>query len=72
MDWLSHDELVRLTPLERLALISQLWDSLEADQLSLTAAQQAELDRRLETLDEDRRAGITWTALKAELEQRCA
>jgi putative addiction module component (TIGR02574 family) len=71
MDLLTHDELVRLTPPERLTLISQLWDSLEDDQLPLTAAQRAELDRRLETLDQDRREGITWTALKAELEQRC-
>ena len=71
MDVLSHDELVRLTPPERLALIAQLWDSLEDDQLPLTAAQQAELDHRLATLDQDRREGITWAALKAELEQRC-
>jgi putative addiction module component (TIGR02574 family) len=62
---------VRLTPSERLALISQLWDSLEDDQLPVTAAQQAELDSRLATLDQDRRAGITWAALKTELEQRC-
>ncbi len=67
---LSHDELSRLSPPERLALIAQLWDSLESDQLPLTAAQQAELDRRLEALDEDRRQGITWAALKAELERR--
>ncbi|MGH9588060.1 MAG: addiction module protein [Acidobacteriaceae bacterium] len=60
---------MRLTPLERLAQISQLWDSLEADQRSLTAAQKTELDRRLETLDQNRRAGITWTALKTKLEQ---
>jgi putative addiction module component (TIGR02574 family) len=71
MDVLKHDELVRLTPPERLALISQLWDSLENDQLPLTAAQQAELDRRLDTLDQDRSNGVTWEALKAELEQRC-
>jgi putative addiction module component (TIGR02574 family) len=71
MDLLTHDELVRLTPPERLTLISQLWDSLEDDQLPLTAAQRAELDRRLATLDQDRRKGITWAALKAELEQRC-
>ncbi len=71
MDLLTHDELVRLTPPERLALISQLWDSLEDGQLPLTAAQRAELDHRLETLDHDRREGISWMALKAELEQRC-
>jgi len=71
MDLLTQDELARLTPPERLALISQLWDSLEDEQLPLTAAQQTELDRRLETLEQDRRDGITWTAMKAELEQRC-
>jgi putative addiction module component (TIGR02574 family) len=71
MESLSHDELARLTPPERLALISQLWDSLEDSHLPLTPAQQAELDRRLATLDRDRREGITWAALKAELEQRC-
>lgn len=70
MDHLTNDELLRLTPPERLALISQLWDSLEDDQLPLTTQQCAELDRRLETLDQDRREGITWAALKAELERR--
>jgi putative addiction module component (TIGR02574 family) len=71
MDLLTHDELVRLTPLERLALISQLWDSLEDSQLPLTAPQQDELDRRIAMLDQDRSEGISWAALKAELEQRC-
>jgi putative addiction module component (TIGR02574 family) len=70
MDAFNQDELSRLTPPERLALISELWDSLESDQLPLTAAQRTELDRRLETLDDDRRQGISWPALKAELERR--
>jgi len=34
-------------------------------------AQEAELERRLSSLDQDRQNGVTWTALKAELEQRC-
>jgi putative addiction module component (TIGR02574 family) len=71
MELLTQDELVRLTPPERLALIAQLWDSLEDNQLPLTAAQRAELDRRLASLDQDRREGITWATLKTELEQRC-
>jgi putative addiction module component (TIGR02574 family) len=71
MELLTQDELVRLTPPQRLALISQLWDSLEEDQLPLTAAQRAELDNRLATLDQDRSEGIAWAALKTELEQRC-
>ncbi len=71
MSGLTQDEVTRLTPPERLALISQLWDSLEAEHLPLSAAQRDELDRRLETLDSDRREGITWDAMKAELELRC-
>jgi putative addiction module component (TIGR02574 family) len=70
MELLTQDELVRLTPPERLALISQLWDSLEDDNLPLTASQRVELDRRLASLDQDRREGVTWATLKAELEQR--
>ena len=71
MQSLTPDEIGRLTPPERLALIAQLWDSLEHEQLPLTGAQQAEIDRRLASLDEDRRDTVTWAALKAELEQRC-
>jgi putative addiction module component (TIGR02574 family) len=71
MEALTPDEIVRLTPSERLALIAQLWDSLEQEQLPLTSAQEAELERRLGSLDEDSRYGLTWASLKAELEQRC-
>ena len=71
MESLTPDEIVRLSPPERLALIAQLWDSLEHEQLPLTTAQQAELERRLTSLDQHRRDGVTWAALKAELEQRC-
>jgi len=68
---LNPDEIVRLSPPERIELIAQLWDSLEAEQLSLTERQRAELENRLSSLDRDRKNGVTWTTLKAELEQRC-
>ena len=68
---LTHDEITRLSPDERLALIAQLWDSLDDNQVQLTPAQQAELERRLATLDRDRTQSVTWETLKAELEQRC-
>ena len=71
MKLLSPDEVARLSPPERLALIAQLWDSLEHDRIPLTATQAAELDRRLECLDEDRQSTISWAELKAELQQRC-
>ena len=71
MELLTSEEIVRLLPSERLALIAQLWDSLEQHQLPLSQAQQTELERRLVSLDQDSRQGVTWAALKAELEQRC-
>jgi putative addiction module component (TIGR02574 family) len=71
MQLLNENELGRLTAPERLAMISQLWDSLEDDHVKLTSAQTAELDSRLATLEQDRQAGISWADLKAELEMRC-
>ena len=68
---LTHDEITRLSPDERLALIAQLWDSLDEQQVQLTPAQQGELERRLATLGQDRAQSVTWETLKAELEQRC-
>jgi putative addiction module component (TIGR02574 family) len=68
---LTHDEITRLSPDERLTLIAQLWDSLDDHQVQLTEAQKAELERRLATLDYDRTESVTWETLKAELEQRC-
>jgi putative addiction module component (TIGR02574 family) len=68
---LTQDEITRLSPDERLSLIAQLWDSLEDHQVQVTPAQQAELERRLATLGDDRGQSITWEAHKAELEQRC-
>jgi putative addiction module component (TIGR02574 family) len=66
----SADELARLSPEERLALISQLWDSLADAEIPLPQAQLAELARRLSSLDQDRAETVTWEQLRAELERR--
>lgn len=71
MDIQSQNELMQLPASERLALIAKLWESLEAEELPVTAAQQVELDRRLETLEEDRAQGKAWAELKDEMERRC-
>ena len=70
MNRLTQAEVTRLSPQERLALIEQLWDSLDDADVPATAAQKAELDRRLVRFDEDRAQGVTWEQLKAELGQR--
>jgi putative addiction module component (TIGR02574 family) len=68
---LTPDEITRLSPQERLTLIEQLWDSLSDSDVPLPPAQQAELERRVATLEHDRAHGVTWESLKAELAQRC-
>lgn len=70
MGSLSSDELARLSTEERLALIGQLWDSLADTEIPLPQAQQAELARRLASLDQDRAQAVTWEQLRAELERR--
>jgi putative addiction module component (TIGR02574 family) len=63
-------DIERLSPQERLDLIGRLWDSLDADDLPLTNAQEAELDRRLTTADADLADSVAWEALRAELAVR--
>jgi putative addiction module component (TIGR02574 family) len=67
MQPLSPDEIHRLSPEERLALIGQLWDSLHDGEISISAAQRTELERRLSTFDNDRAEAVTWEQLRSEL-----
>jgi putative addiction module component (TIGR02574 family) len=61
--------LAQLSPRERLDLIASLWESLGDDDLAVTDAQRAELDRRIAGFDQDRKHSISWDQLKAELRQ---
>jgi putative addiction module component (TIGR02574 family) len=56
----SKIDISSLTPQERLALLEEIWDSLEPEDLPLTDAQRAELDRRLDDLEQDHFPGIPW------------
>ncbi len=68
MKVLTRDEIDRLSPSERLTLIGDLWDSL--DERPLPSAQASELERRLESLEDDLADAVTWEQLKAELAAR--
>jgi putative addiction module component (TIGR02574 family) len=54
---------------ERILLVEEIWDSIAAtpDELTLTEAQRAELDRRLAAYEADPQAGSTWEEVQAEL-----
>lgn len=63
-------DIANLSLQERLDLIGRLWDSIDTQDVPLTPAQKAELDRRLATLDADAAQGRNSDTVISELEQR--
>jgi putative addiction module component (TIGR02574 family) len=59
-----------LSPQERLDLIGELWDSLTPDTAPVTAAQKAEIKRRLATLDKDIAKGRDAAEVLADLRRQ--
>jgi putative addiction module component (TIGR02574 family) len=59
-----------LTPQERLALLEEIWDSLEHEDVPLTDAQRRELDRRLDDLERDPDLGIPWDEVLRQIRER--
>lgn len=62
-------QLHELPVAERLELVEDLWDSIaeEPGELRLSAAHVAELDRRLERLEDSPQEGTEWNTLKARI-----
>jgi putative addiction module component (TIGR02574 family) len=64
-------DLDQLTAEERLALIGELWDSLDPTVAApITPALAEELDRREAEADSDPAGGDTWVDIKADLRRR--
>jgi putative addiction module component (TIGR02574 family) len=59
-----------MTAAEKIALADELLASIDPDELPLTEAQEAEIDRRLATLDEDVKHGLTAAESLTLLERR--
>ena len=59
-----------LSARERIDLIGEIWDSIDAKAVPLTAAQEAELSQRLATLDEDIKRGRDGAEILADLRGR--
>ncbi len=62
----------KLSIAERIQLAEDLWDSIPAnnDEMELTAAQRAELDRRLDDLKRNPEAGEPWDVVMARIQER--
>jgi putative addiction module component (TIGR02574 family) len=62
-------EIAELSISERIQLAEDLWDSIleNSEELSLTDAQQQELDRRLEQYNQNPSLGTDWNTVKGQL-----
>jgi putative addiction module component (TIGR02574 family) len=56
-----------LSPAEKAELLDAVWESLEADSVSLTDAQQAELDYRIARHEQNPSNVIPWEQVRAGL-----
>jgi putative addiction module component (TIGR02574 family) len=62
-----REQIANLTAAEKAELLDEVWQSLEADSLTLTDAQRSELDARIERLEKNRSDVIPWEQVKSEL-----
>jgi len=67
-------DISKLSVAERIQLAEDLWDSVAAEtgELPLSAAQKAELERRLADLERDPGVGEPWEVVRARIEKRLA
>lgn len=56
-----------LSPTEKAELLDAVWESLEADAVSLTEAQRAELDRRIARHNDNPDDVVPWRKVRANL-----
>ena len=69
MKAISIAEVLALSVADRLKLVVTIWDSIAeaSETLQLTAAQEAELDRRLDAYRQNLTAGSPWPEVRARI-----
>jgi len=66
------NEILKLSPTERIQLVEDIWDSIanEADAIAITDAQKQELDSRLEKYLNNPQLGSSWEDAKQRIRNR--
>ena len=62
-----REQIANLTAAEKAELLDEVWQSLEADALTLTDAPRAELDSRIERLEQSPADVIPWEKVRSDL-----
>lgn len=70
MPYFTPEDIFKLSPQERVALIGDLWDSLDGHDVPIPNVQMAELQARAAHLTEDKEKLVGWDALKATIDAR--
>jgi putative addiction module component (TIGR02574 family) len=65
----QHPDLRRLSPADKLSLVTELWDDLasQPNEIPVTPEQIAELDRRMAAYRQDPTQVTTWEAIKTRI-----
>ena len=63
-------QIENLSPAEKVELLDAVWESLEADSASLTAAQRAELDYRIDRHEKNPSDVIPWEQVRSKLNRK--
>ena len=60
----------QLSVAQRILLVEEIWDSIatEAEEAPLSEAQKQDLQRRLDSYDQNPKAGSSWETVKARLQ----
>ncbi len=67
---MSLQEIMALPHAEKILLVEQIWDSLDHQELNITDAQKAELDRRKKLDEHGQMSWHTWVEVKSYLDSR--
>ncbi len=72
MGKVARKDILNLTIAERIECIGDIWDSLAEmpEAITLSEAQKAELDRRLDAYRKDPTAGAPWPAVRDRIRKR--
>ncbi len=62
-----REQIANLTAAEKAESLDEVWENLEADALRLTDAQRAELDSRIERLEQNPSDVIPWEKVRSDL-----
>lgn len=67
LDMIKMQEILDLSVAERILMIEKIWDSINHNDIQISAAQKQELDRRMARYEKGETNFVSWNEIKSEL-----